>query len=48
KRLVILDFAVADSIRALGAGEVITGIANGGKVPAYLSEFKESKYTNVG
>ncbi|MDU8924281.1 siderophore ABC transporter substrate-binding protein [Pasteurellaceae bacterium LIM206] len=47
ERVVVLDFAALDTIRELGAKDKVIGTIKG-KVPDYLSEFKEDKYLNAG
>lgn len=47
QRVVVLDFAALDSIRQLGAKDHVVGTVKG-KVPAYLAEFKDENYANMG
>ncbi|TCP93518.1 iron complex transport system substrate-binding protein [Cricetibacter osteomyelitidis] len=48
QKVVVLDLAAADTIRALGEKDKIVGITNGIYTPQYLQEFNDAKYTNVG
>ncbi|MFC0308553.1 siderophore ABC transporter substrate-binding protein [Gallibacterium trehalosifermentans] len=48
KRIVVLDFGVADTLRELGATDRIVGIAKSTALPAYLASFKADNFTNVG
>ncbi len=48
KRIVVLDYSVADTIRELGEKERIVGLPNGTIMPAYLAEFNDADYVNVG
>ncbi|OOF56059.1 siderophore ABC transporter substrate-binding protein [Rodentibacter myodis] len=48
QKVVVLDFGAADTIRALGAADSIIGFPQSGKIPAYLSEFADKKFENVG
>lgn len=48
QKVVVLDFGAADTIRALGATDKIVGFPQSGKIPAYLSEFADKKFKNVG
>lgn len=48
QKVVVLDFAAADTIRALGATDKIVGFPQSGKIPSYLSEFADKKFNNVG
>ncbi|WP_386685912.1 siderophore ABC transporter substrate-binding protein [Lonepinella sp. MS14437] len=46
-KVVVLDFAALDIIRELGEKSTIVGTVKG-KVPAYLEEFKDDKYADMG
>ncbi|WP_386696512.1 siderophore ABC transporter substrate-binding protein [Lonepinella sp. MS14436] len=46
-KVVVLDFAALDIIRELGEKSTIVGTVRG-KVPAYLEEFKDDKYADMG
>lgn len=48
KRVVVLDFGAADTLRALGVKDAIAGFPQSGKIPEYIAEFNDKKYTNVG
>ncbi|OOF71161.1 siderophore ABC transporter substrate-binding protein [Rodentibacter caecimuris] len=48
QRIVTLDFAAADTLRALGEANKIVGFPKGGSVPAYLSGFSTNQFQNVG
>lgn len=48
QKVVVLDFGVADTIRALGEADKIVGFPKAGHIPAYLSEFNQDKFHNVG
>ena len=48
QRVVVLDFGAADTIRALGATDKIVGFPQSGKIPEYIAEFGDKKFTNVG
>ena len=48
KKIVVLDYGVADTIRALGKEDSIVGLPID-RLPSYLSDFKNKKViTNVG
>ncbi|PVX39828.1 iron complex transport system substrate-binding protein [Pasteurella langaaensis DSM 22999] len=47
QRVAVLDFAALDTMRQLGVKDRVVGTIKG-KVPAYLSEFKDEKYANMG
>ena len=48
KKIVVLDYGVADTIRALGKEDSIVGLPID-RLPSYLSDFKNKKgITNVG
>lgn len=48
KRIVVLDFGVADTLRELNAEDRIVGIPKSSALPAYLASFKADKFENVG
>lgn len=48
KRIVVLDFGVADTLRELNAEDRIVGIPKSSALPAYLESFKADKFENVG
>ncbi|OBX01177.1 ABC transporter [Gallibacterium genomosp. 1] len=48
KRIVVLDFGVADTLRELNAEDRIVGIPKSSALPAYLESFKSDKFENVG
>ncbi|MEH8107470.1 siderophore ABC transporter substrate-binding protein [Gallibacterium anatis] len=48
KRIVVLDFGVADTLRELNAEDRIVGIPKSSALPAYLESFKTDKFENVG
>lgn len=48
KKVVVLDFGVADIIRALGDAGKIVGFPKAGHIPAYLAEFNQDKFKNIG
>ncbi|ERF77674.1 siderophore ABC transporter substrate-binding protein [Gallibacterium anatis] len=48
KRIVVLDFGVADTLRELNAEDRIVGIPKSSELPAYLESFKADKFENVG
>jgi len=48
QRVVVLDFGVADTLRALGVQDKVVGFPQSSKIPAYLAEFADKKYKNVG
>ncbi|TCK01876.1 iron complex transport system substrate-binding protein [Volucribacter psittacicida] len=49
QRVVVLDYAAADTMRELGVKDHIVGISKGMRMPAYLSEFQTNdNYANVG
>lgn len=48
KRIVVLDFGVADTLRELNAEDRIVGIPKSSSLPAYLESFKADKFENVG
>ena len=48
QKVVVLDFGVADTIRALGDAGKIVGFPKAGHIPAYLVEFNQDKFKNVG
>lgn len=48
QRVVVLDFGVADTVRAIGAEDKIVGIPKSTKLPQYLDSFNDAKYANAG
>ncbi|MFU2126918.1 siderophore ABC transporter substrate-binding protein [Gallibacterium anatis] len=48
KRIVVLDFGVADTLRELNAEDRIVGIPKSSALPTYLESFKADKFENVG
>ncbi|PJG86321.1 siderophore ABC transporter substrate-binding protein [Conservatibacter flavescens] len=48
KRVVVLDFAALDIIRALGEKSTVVGVTKSGVLPQYLAEFKDAQYENIG
>ncbi len=48
QRVVVLDFGAADTLRALGVQDKVVGFPQSSKIPAYLAEFADKKYKNVG
>ena len=48
QRVVVLDFGAADTLRALGVQDKVVGFPQSSKIPAYLAEFTDKKYKNVG
>ncbi|OBX03175.1 ABC transporter [Gallibacterium genomosp. 3] len=48
KRIVVLDYGVADTLRELGATDRIVGIPKSTALPAYLESFKADSFANVG
>ena len=48
QKVVVLDFGVADTIRALGDASKIVGFPKAGHIPAYLAEFNQDKFKDVG
>ncbi|OBX08804.1 ABC transporter [Gallibacterium salpingitidis] len=48
KRIVVLDYGVADTLRELGATDRIVGIPKSTALPAYLESFKADTFANVG
>ncbi|KGQ67277.1 siderophore ABC transporter substrate-binding protein [Gallibacterium anatis] len=48
KRIVVLDFGVADTLRELNVEDRIVGIPKSSALPAYLESFKADKFENVG
>ncbi|OBW90810.1 siderophore ABC transporter substrate-binding protein [Gallibacterium salpingitidis] len=48
KRIVVLDYGVADTLRELGAADRIVGIPKSTALPAYLESFKADTFANVG
>lgn len=48
KRIVVLDYGVADTLRELGATDRIVGIPKSTVLPAYLESFKADNFANVG
>ena len=47
QRVVVLEFALLDSVRELGMKDRVVGTAKG-KIPSYLNEFAADKYANMG
>ncbi|MTT31021.1 ABC transporter substrate-binding protein [Terrilactibacillus sp. BCM23-1] len=47
KKIVVLDYGVLDTLDKLGETDKIVGIPQQ-TVPAYLKQFKDKKYTNLG
>ena len=48
QKVVVLDFGVADTLRALGETDKIVGFPKAGHIPTYLDEFKQDKFKDVG
>ena len=48
QKVVVLDFGVADTLRALGEKDKIVGFPKSGHIPSYLAEFAQDKFQNVG
>ncbi|MBS6000189.1 MAG: ABC transporter substrate-binding protein [Haemophilus haemolyticus] len=48
QKVVVLDFGVADTLRALGETDKIVGFPKVGHIPTYLDEFKQDKFKDVG
>ncbi|MFC0323258.1 siderophore ABC transporter substrate-binding protein [Gallibacterium melopsittaci] len=48
KRIVVLDYGVADTLRELGAADRIVGIPKSTVLPTYLESFKADNFANVG
>lgn len=47
KKIVVMDYSSLDTIQELGLSSVVAAVPKG-NLPAYLSEFKDKKYADVG
>ena len=48
ERIVVMDFGALDTLKALGVGDKVVGIPQGGHVPKHLAEFQREGVENVG
>lgn len=48
ERIVVMDFGALDTLKALGMGDRVVGIPQGGTVPPHLEEFAGEGVENVG